>query len=118
MCSLAALHHFAVSLCHPQCSFNVPAEGTSSSTLDQALLAANGALPNGTAHRQEHPFSSTPMQTQQQALCLLYGGFTGGGVEGTLLAVDAGALAGSKLIAACWGLRRHFSPADYASKTG
>ena len=69
------------------------AEGTSSSTLDQVLQATNGALPNGAAHssgRPEHPFALTPAQPQQQALCLLYGGFTGGGVEGTLLAVDEG----------------------------
>ena len=69
------------------------AEGTSSSTLDQALQATNGALPNGAAHssgRPDHPFAFTPAQPQQQALCLLYGGFTGGGVEGTLLAVDEG----------------------------
>lgn len=69
-------------------------EGTSSSTLDQALHATNGALPNGATHssgRPDHPFALfTPAQPQQQALCLLYGGFTGGGVEGTLLAVDQG----------------------------
>ncbi len=67
------------------------AEGTSSSTLDQAL-GTNG-LPNGASHstgRHEHPFSATPSQPQQQALCLLFGGFTGGGVDGTLLALDPG----------------------------
>ena len=67
------------------------AEGTSSSTLDQALTASNG-LPNGSSHssgRPEHPFAATPSQPQQQALCLLFGGFTGGGVDGSLLALDA-----------------------------
>ena len=68
------------------------AEGTSSSTLDQALSASNG-LPNGSLHslgRPEHPFAATPAKPQQQALCLLFGGFTGGGVDGSLLALDAG----------------------------
>ena len=72
------------------------AEGTSSSTLDQALRdsSTNGMLANGTAHR-EHPFASASAQPQQQTLCLLFGGFTGGGVDGTMLAVDAGNLLGS-----------------------
>jgi len=70
----------------------VLAEGTSSSTLDQALVAANGRTPNGSAHSsgREHPFGSTAAQPQQHALCILFGGFTGGGVDQSLLALDAG----------------------------
>ena len=83
----------------------VHAEGTSSSTLDQALRdsSTNGMLANGAAHR-EHPFASASAQPQQQTLCLLFGGFTGGGVDGTMLAVDAGTLSSSvsfALISTC-----------------
>ena len=79
----------------PKAAF-LHAEGTSSSTLDQAFKdsSTNGMLANGTAHR-DHPFASASAQPQQQTLCLLFGGFTGGGVDGTMLAVDAGILGSS-----------------------
>ena len=59
------------------------AEGTSSSSLDVAL-AAEAATANGTSTSQQNGAQ------QGQLTVLLYGGFSGNGIDGAIFAVDPG----------------------------